>query len=206
MGLSGKIEHVVVLMLENRSFDSLLGRLYPDRSDFNGLSGNESNPLHGGNPVPVWGDGKTDFESMSIPAPDPGELWDDINMQLFGLDGKPGNGVPSMNGFVNNYARQTAEPGPYDPRAIMHHYISEQVPVLSRLARQFALCDEWFASAPCQTWPNRFFLHCATAGGYENNSPPHFPYLMRTIFSRMSEMGKEWKIYFHDFPHTLTLT
>jgi phospholipase C len=87
----------------------------------------------------------------------------------------------------------------------MHCYDPKQVPVISTMARQFAVIDRWFASAPCQTWPNRFFLHTATAGGYEDNSPTHFPYLFNTIFNRMNEAGKSWKIYFHDFPQALTL-
>jgi phospholipase C len=205
--LSGKIEHIVVLMLENRSFDSMLGKLYPADQAFDGLKGNETNPLHGQADVPVWSEPATDAKSMSIPDPDPGELWVDINMQLFGLDGKPGNQPPAMNGFVNNYVRQTGDPGAvYDPAAIMHYYTPAQVPVISALAKQFAVCDQWFASAPCQTWPNRFFLHTGTAGGYENNSPAHPPYLMNTIFNRMNEAGKSWGIYFHDIPQTITLT
>ena len=199
--LSDKIEHVVVLMLENRSFDCILGGLYPESASFDGLSGTESNPLHDGTDIRVWKNGNLDVKSMSIPDPDPGELWTDINMQLFGLDGRPGSQIPPMNGFVNNYVRQTDGPaGSHSPEAVMHYYTPEQLPVISTLARQFAVCDQWFASAPCQTWPNRFFLHCATAAGYENNSPAHFPYLMHTVFNKMSESGKEWKIYFHDFP------
>jgi phospholipase C len=204
--LSDKIEHIVVLMLENRSFDSMLGGLQHPDPEFNGLSGTETNPLHGQPDVSVWGDEKTDPESMSIPTPDPGELWDDINMQLFGLDGKPGNQPPSMKGFVNNYVRQNEQPsGSYKPEAIMHFYKPSQIPVLSQLATQFAVCDQWFASAPCQTWPNRFFLHTGTAGGHENNSPPHFPYLMNTIFNLLNEAHKSWGIYYHDFPQSLTL-
>ena len=205
--LSEKIEHIVVLMLENRSFDSILGRLYPENPKFDGLMGNESNPQSGNPDVKVWNSGQFDQKSMSIPDPDPGELWIDINMQLFGLNGKPGSSPPSMNGFVNNYLRQQDQPkGNYLPESIMHYYTPEQLPVINTLAKEFAVCDNWFASAPCQTWPNRFFLHCATAGGYENNSPAHPPYLMDTIFNRMSEANQSWKIYFHDFPQTLTLT
>ena len=200
---AGRIEHVVVLMLENRSFDSMLGRLYAKGPGFDGLSGDESNPQAGANEVRVWGSDATDAAAMSIPDPDPGELWTDINMQLFGLHGAPGTGVPTMNGFVDNYLRQ---PGGPDPKAIMHYYEPEQVPVLSRLAKQFAVSDQWFASAPCQTWPNRFFLHCATADGYQNNSPTHFPYLMETVFNRFEDVKRPWRIYFHDFPQTLTLT
>lgn len=205
--LSSKIEHIVVLMLENRSFDSILGKLYPKDQPFDGLDGNETNPLQGQPDVPVWSNPATDSKAMSIPSPDPGELWDDINMQLFGLDGKPGNQSPPMNGFVNNYVRQKTEPAAnYEPESTMHYYLPDQVPVISQLARQFAVCDQWFASAPCQTWPNRFFLHTGTAGGYENNSPTHFPYLMNTIFNRLNEANEPWGIYFHDFPQTLTLT
>jgi len=205
--LSEKIEHIVVLALENRSFDCLLGNLYPGNVRFDGLRGSESNPCHGGDPVPVWKNNARDPASMSIPTPDPGESYDDINMQLFGLGGKPGAQPPPMNGFVDNYLRQTDAPqGSYQANAVMHCYDPRQIPVLSTLATEFAVIDRWFASAPCQTWPNRFFLHTGTAAGYENNSPTHFPYLMNTVFNRLDAAGKSWKIYFHDFPQTLTLT
>jgi phospholipase C len=205
--LSEKIEHIIVLMLENRSFDSMLGNLYPKSPAFNGLFGNETNPCHGQTDICVWSDENLDQNAMSIPNPDPGELWNDINMQLFGLDGKPGIQLPPMNGFVNNYVKQNAQPPEnYIPQAIMHYYSPTQVPVLSQLAKQFAVSDQWFASAPCQTWPNRFFLHTGTANGYENNSPTHFPYLMDTIFNHLQSAKKSWIIYFHDFPQTLTLS
>jgi phospholipase C len=205
--LSEKIEHIVVLMLENRSFDCMLGNLYPGNPRFDGLRGTESNPLHGAEPVRAWKNTARDAASMSIPTPDPGELWDDINMQLFGLGGKPGAAPPPMSGFAENYVRQSAAAGA-DCRAeaVMHSYDPSQVPVISALARNFAVVDRWFASAPCQTWPNRFFVHTGTAAGYENNSPTHFPYLMNSIFNRLNEAGRSWKIYFHDFPQTLTLT
>lgn len=205
--LRDKIEHIVVLMLENRSFDSMLGRLYPGKPEFDGLTGTESNPYHDHEDIQVWGNAGVDQKSMTVPDPDPGELWTDINMQLFGLDSDPSSKNPTMKGFVNNYMRQTDQsPADYLPESVMHYYNPAQVPVISALAKQFAVCDQWFASAPCQTWPNRFFVHTGTAGGYENNSPAHFPYLTNTIFNRLGEANKPWKIYFHDFPQTLTLT
>ncbi|MDB6063597.1 MAG: sulfatase family protein [Verrucomicrobiaceae bacterium] len=207
MATLSDIKRIVVLMLENRSFDSMLGQLRTASEAFNGLSGEESNPLHDQADVSVWTSSATDALAMSTPTPDPGELWTDSNMQLFGLDGRPGYLPPTMNGFVNNYVRQTEQPSTnYSPKSVMHYYSPAQLPVMSLLAQQFAVCDQWFASAPCQTWPNRFFLHTGSAGGYENNSPVHFPYLMNSVFNRLSEVGKPWKIYFHDFPQTLTLT
>ena len=84
MGSLQKIDHIVVLMLENRSFDSLLGTVYPKPDSFEGLTGTEQNPDANGTPVVVWNSPGTDETTMRIPNPDPGELWTDINMQLFG--------------------------------------------------------------------------------------------------------------------------
>ncbi len=198
------IDHVIVLMLENRSFDNLLGGLYPSGPDFNGLTGNETNPydVPGGvtEIIQVWSDAGVDQQTLTTPTPDPGELYPDIAQQIF-ADQTPGKQVPTMQGFANNYAKHGGK-----ARDIMHYFQPAQVPVLSELARSFAVCDQWYASAPCQTWPNRFFLHTGTANGYPNNSPQHFPYTMNTIFNVLGDAGVEWKIYFNDFPQSLTLS
>lgn len=209
MGSLDKIEHVVVLMLENRSFDCLLGRLYVGRDDFDGLKGNETNRAPDGTEIQVWNNAGTDPKTMSIPDPDPGELWVEMNRQLFGTLTVPNPPVATMNGFVASYVAQAAkEGGVYDPKNVMHYFVPEQVPVISRLAREFAVCDRWFASAPCQTWPNRFFVHAATAGGHENNQPLSlpFPYPMETIYRRFALAGRDdWKIYYHDIAQSHTL-
>src|SRR3974377_739729 len=89
MGQLQKIEHVVVLMLENRSFDCLLGKLYPASADFDGLTGEDSNPHPQGNPGKVWNSPGPAPAAMTIPTPDPGELWVDMNTQLFGTSTVP---------------------------------------------------------------------------------------------------------------------
>ena len=208
VGQLAKIDHIVVLMLENWSFDCLLGKLYDGHPGFTGLSGNELNPDVAGNPVSVWNKGGTDEDTMKIPDPDPGELWADINMQLFGTRTVPSPiPAPTMQGFVRNYLDQkTQHPSlPYDPTSVMHYFTSDQVLVLSTLAKQFAVCDHWFASAPCQTWPNRWFVHTGTADRHENNTPLHFPDVP-TIFNRLETAGvSSWKIYFHDMAQAHTL-
>ena len=209
MGALNQIDHIVVLMLENRSFDSMLGALYPPSPSFDGLAGSEFNLDSQGVAIPARNISGSDPITMSTPTPDPGELWLDINMQIFGTSGVPNAAsAPTMSGFAKNYMAQVAvAPGNYDPKGVMHHYSVEQVPVISNLARQFSVCDRWFASAPCQTWPNRFFVHTGTAHGYENNDPTHFPYTMETIFNRFELAGTEdWKIYFHDIAQSKTLT
>jgi phospholipase C len=205
------IRHVVVLMLENRSFDCMLGRLYPVSANFDGLRGDEINLLHvpgqPSQPIQVWSDPALAATSLTIPDPDPGELFVDINMQIRGLteSGQPRSEPANMSGFVDNYMRQApANPLP-DRHAIMHYFMPDQVPVISQLARAFGVSDRWHASAPCQTWPNRFFVHTGTAGGYVNNSPTHFPYTMKTVFQCLAEKGQSWKVYFHDVPQSATL-
>jgi phospholipase C len=203
MGALDKIDHIVVLMLENRSFDCMFGALYPKSATFDGLAGTESNPDPTGGSIQVWSNSGTDVATMRIPDPDPGELWTDINTQLFGTPnvGSPAP-QPTMDGFVKSYLAQ--KNGPIG-KNVMHFFTPKQVPVISTLAQKFAVCDRWFASAPCQTWPNRWFAHCATADGRENNNPVHLPNV-DTLYNRFEQAGmKEWKIYFHDLAQAHTL-
>ena len=199
------VEHVVVLMLENRSFDCMLGALYPGNPDFDGLDGTQRNIWHKPDGtvqiVPAWNDPNLTAKTLVIPDPDPGESFKDIAEQI---DGGAAHPEP-MGGFVDNYMGQNPGDPSYDPRAVMHYFTPDQVPAISTLAKSFGVCDRWFASAPNQTWPNRFFAHTGTAGGFANNSPPHFPYRMETVFNRLSGVGKDWSIYFHDFPQSATL-
>jgi phospholipase C len=175
-----KIDHFVVLMLENRSFDSMLGmlgRYYEKPEMFDGLTGSESNPDQDGRPIAVSNVRGTD-DDLAIPPKNPAEKWRDMNEQVFGLHTlTPPNTTPTMDGFVKSYMRYSNPLQPREPSHAMHFFIPPQVPVLSRLALEFAVCDRWFASAPCATWPNRFFLHTGTAkdaanpsaSGYEDN-------------------------------------
>ncbi|HLI22554.1 MAG TPA: alkaline phosphatase family protein, partial [Stellaceae bacterium] len=204
MGARGNIEHVVVLMLENRSFDSMLGALYPGRAGFEGLSGRESNSYVRADgrriDVPVWNKAGMTAASATIPDPDPGEAFTDITQQLFGAGGATAE-PPPMSGFVANYVTQPAADGAtLDPGAVMHYFTPQQVPVISTLAEAFGVCDQWYASAPCQTWPNRFFAHSATCAGYVDNKNFPLPYTRPTIFHRLQESGKSWRVYFHDVP------
>ena len=207
------IAHFVVLMLENRSFDSMLGKLYPAGPDFDGLTGTESNPNPPGPPVPVWNaPPDTSGPTMRIPDPDPGELWTDINVQIYGTANVPSPSppqppLPPMSGFIEDYLAQAeTAPGEYDPKSVMHYFVPEQVPVISKLATQFAVSDRWFAAAPCQTWPNRFFVHAATAGGRQNNAPIDF-LDATTIFNRFEKAGNpNWKIYYGDLAQAHALS
>jgi phospholipase C len=199
--LRSTIKHVVVLMLENRSFDNLLGWLYSDEApphgqQFEGLNYNLWNPLENidsdgvrfTEKVPVEKNGQVkkfrgktvpNPVDFTLPKPDPGEGFRDTNYQLFHhytvAQAYP---PPPLNmGFVENYQNAMLYGAfsfgdePSNPRDIMKCYTSEQTPVLSELARSFAVCDQYHCSVPSQTIPNRDFVHAATSTGHVNNSP-----------------------------------
>jgi phospholipase C len=181
------IEHVVVLMFENRSFDNVLGGLYPGKSqsEYNGLTGTETNPddacSSNPNQISVF-QGPRDLDTMVMPYPDPGELFNDMNEQIFGcctLDQYlanecPDTGPETMKGFVANYLRQPPSPDQLAPTAnhIMQYYApgnEGNIPITSALAQAYAVSDQWFCSGPVQTLANRFFVHCATPSSYLEN-------------------------------------
>ena len=123
-------------------------------------------------------------------------------MQIFGLHS---DGTPRMNGFVDNYMRQPANGTPLDPRAVMHCFTPEQLPVLSTLARSFGVSDRWFSSVPSETWPNRLFAHAGSSGGAVDNTAIPLPFLLPSVFRRLESRGRSWKVYFHDAPQTASL-
>ena len=185
------INHVVVLMLENRSFDHMLGFMKTQDWPINGLTGNESNypdPLNPtGTPVPMKP------SATYVPDLDPGPMHDYANVvrQIHG---------GSNAGFVADYLTITdaARAG-----LVMTGFAPDKLPVLATLAKEFAVCDNWFSSLPGPTWPNRFFVHCATAGGYVDGAPRNYP--MRTLYQNLSDAHVNWRIYYHDIPQSLAL-
>lgn len=229
--LKDSVDHIVVLMLENRSFDNLLGWLYaedapPRGQSFHGLDWSLWNPL-----ANVDADGNAFTEQVGVrqngadykigthdmpakevdyclPRPDPGEGYRDATYQLYGTyvvdDLYPP--APTGLGYVDNYAAAmlygtySYRDAPTDPREIMTCYTPEQTPVLSGLAKQYAVCDEWFCSVPSQTLPNRDFIHAATSTGYVNNSPDN-QCNSKTIYNQIQdaiEAGRDdlsWAVF-----------
>src|ERR1700684_4545552 len=106
------IEHIVVLMLENRSFDHMLGYLYsgsgnvsPSGQPFEGLTGTEANPDGSGNQVAVYPITPSTPSAYFMPGADPGEGYKATNNQLWGSDTAPAAGTPAaMTGFITDFA------------------------------------------------------------------------------------------------------
>jgi phospholipase C len=203
-----KIEHIVVLMLENRSFDHLLGHLKASNPKVNGVDGSETNHWRPGDPASGSVAVTFDADPRDQLDSDPGHDLDEVREQLYGSVGASFP-VPSANtGFLANY-RAKLGGKPTDPKKrarakeIMKCFSDKNLPVLSKLARSFAVCDAWHCSVPGPTWPNRFFAHAATADGRTGNEFPRKD--LRTIYHHLEEAGVSWGIYFHDMPHALAL-
>ncbi|HEX6520268.1 MAG TPA: alkaline phosphatase family protein [Streptosporangiaceae bacterium] len=202
------VNHIVVLMLENRSFDHMLGFLYPGKQTpsgqpFEGLTGTESNPDSAGQPVTVFKIEPTTPNAYLMPGADPGEGYMATNDQLYGSDKAPASGtVAPGQGYVANFAYtlgwQSKSAGwPIVPGTtagdIMGCFTPEALPVLSSLAKGYAVCDQWFCSAPTETLPNRAFACAATSQGHMDDKTHTFT--SPTIFGLLDAAGQGWAVY-----------
>ena len=216
---SASIQNIFVLMLENRSFDNMLG--------FSGIPGitpassTNCNSYQGTSYCA--GDQNT---PTSMPT-DPGHEFKDVLQQLGGEGATytaPTYPPIDMSGFASSYATSTSE-GTGTPAAdqigyIMQGFTPLQVPVLYQLASTFVTCNNWFSSLPGPTWPNRFYLHGASSAyethdGYVSldDSPSTadmalwesfdgFTYRCGSIFDALTAANIPWRIY-HDTDGTV---
>jgi len=200
------------LMLENRSFDHLLGYLKTVDPRIEGLTANEYRnypdpPASQGTPVPV-----SSTADYSMPFDPPHEFYD-VQQQLYGPDptGKlpanpPVNPAP-MTGFLHGGIQAAAAKAAGQGSRVMECFAAGQVPYITALARQFALFNFWHSSLPGPTWPNRFFIHAATSGGLVDS--PGTPDIVAgysfkngTIYHALAAAGKEWRIYHDGLPQS----
>jgi len=203
------IKHIVQLMLENRSFDQMLGFLYTDKGNksplghpYEGLKGDETNPDDTGREIRVYAiDGRA-TNPYFMPGADPGEGFQNTNFQLFSSYTLAPGAVATNKGFVINFKAAIASDlakhykdtlSGTDPSEIMGMYTPEMLPIMSALARGYAVCDHWFASAPTQTIPNRAFAAAATSQGHLDNAVKVFT--CPSIFGALSKKGIDWAIY-----------
>jgi phospholipase C len=225
-----RFDHLVVLMLENRSFDNLCGYLYedeqpkhfiPDRDRvFRGVAGRDDLVNDDGRDPPTeYRVRKAPWEQTSdmfAPYPNAGEFYEpNINRQVYGTDTVPAGpaaALPTenlMRGFVQDYIRVAEESKKWDGdievtpdlvQQIMNCFPPQALPVLSTLAKSFAISDDWFSSVPSSTWPNRSFAHSGTSRGRVVNKPATewaLHHDQPTIFERLSDkLGRDaWRVY-----------
>jgi phospholipase C len=215
-----EIKHLVVLMMENRSFDHMLGYLKADgrlATEVDGLD-----PATHGNP---WPDGEwepvrpMDGRFLHHKVQDPGHSGSDVKAQLAG----------GMQGFLRNYVEVLArnkerwvkdKKGRLPPddqlweNAVLGYQQAHEVPVYDWIARNFVVCDRWFSSVAGPTWPNRMYAMTGGPGiadetlglpgwlpGFMKTKVKQAPFYKSRAFPRWLEKD-QWRWYSHD-PATL---
>lgn len=200
-GQSPPPKHLIVLMMENRSFDHMLGALKAADPRIDGLNGDESNPDPAGDPVTVQP--LAAFQGQLTPDPD--HSFPAVNLQIFGGASLPSH--PNMQGFVQSYSRErilTRNPAllqqanTLHSHNVMYYFPVSKLPVLATLAKEFAVCDRWFSSVPGPSLPNHFFAHYGTSFGRVDMTLPSGQTRIESIQERLVGGGRKAKIYYYD--------
>jgi len=203
---SSPIEHVILLCMENRSFDHYLGALsLPplSREDVDGFKAVPfSVPDLNGAPVRSWP--IEDAQPPVLPQfPDVPHGKNDMRANF--NDG-------ANDGFVKTYQTAHANEDPPlagDKRNIpMGYYTQKTLPVLYSLAEKFTVCDRWFSSMLSSTWPNRKYLHSGRRGADDDtqilpgitgfDTTPIYAFLEQQVDGNNKPLT--WKSYFSDLP------
>ncbi|MGH7096269.1 MAG: alkaline phosphatase family protein [Stellaceae bacterium] len=180
------IDTVVIVILENRSFDHMLGYL--------SLDGPGQMPVEGLQSDPEW----QQRHASSVVAPfafavqsidDPPHEMATIAIQI-GAPATP-NGPYPMNGFVESYLKR--QPPPADKRLVMGYYEAAAVPMLDFFARHFTVCDHWFAALPTGTQANRLMAMSGTTSLIDN--APLFLPDQPLVYDWLSERNISWCAY-----------
>ncbi len=203
-----QVKRIIVLVLENRSFDHVFGysgirghdAITGEPTAVDGLRGDETNELRPGEAISVSPDAE-----WALPF-DPHHEFPDVLAQLCGPDASlpEGGGYPpiSNQGFASRMARELQQKGRQERgSSVMRCFTPERLPVLHALANEFAVCDRWFSSLPGPTWPNRFFFHAASSAGLDASPERLRPvtalldgyvFPNGTIYDRVDDAGRDW--------------
>jgi phospholipase C len=190
-----QIKHIVVLMMENRSFDHMLGLMMSEIPDLRGVRGGDWTNVDAKGTVHTLTDGAAYQGQFRVDPPH--DFWS-VNQQIYAHPGQPTpTPQPDMKGFAATYARAGG-----NPANIMKCFSPERVPTVRALARNYLVCDNWFASVPGPTNPNRAFAHFGTSFGRVDNGPVWFTMIDRRhdkgIYGRLRDRGRSSKIYYYD--------
>ncbi|KAJ6984945.1 non-specific phospholipase C2-like isoform X2 [Populus alba x Populus x berolinensis] len=193
------IKTVVVVVMENRSFDHMLGWMKKINPEINGVDGTQWNPLNISDPSSQKF--FTNNQAQYV-DPDPGHSFQAIREQIFGSEDTSKN-PPPMNGFAQQAFSMDASTSL--SRDVMNGFEPDVVAVYKTLVSEFSVFDRWFASVPSSTQPNRLFVHSGTSAGATSNIPALLVkgYSQRTIFENLDDAGISWGIYYQNIPATL---
>lgn len=188
-----RLQHIVVLMMENRSFDHMLGSLTAVNPQIDGITSQLSNPDTTGaqiKPQPL-----ADFHGQLDPDPD--HHFPAVDLQIFGGN-TSANRAPNMQGFVKSYFNQQRDVK--HSQKIMYYFPKEKLPVLTTLALEFAVFNRWFSSIPGPTICNRAFAHYGTSFGRVDLNPIYLNEPFKSIYTRLTTATpkRTAKVYYYD--------
>jgi phospholipase C len=185
------LRHVVVVMMENRSFDHLLGSLKAVDPRIDGIDGTQSNLDTEGKTVKA--EPKAKYQSQL--DPDPGHDFNEVDVQIFNGDTTV-NRIPTMQGFVKQYFEKRHDVK--SSHQVMHYFKRDKLPVITTLATEFCVFNRWFSSIPGPTLCNRAFAHYGTSFGHVDMQIFYPNVQFKSIYERLQANGKTAKIYLFD--------
>jgi phospholipase C len=209
-----RIKHIVVLMLENRSFDHVFGFFQQSSGQtIENLKGNNSNLANLLDPSkPTSNDNPTFKVGQDAPfavhdKDGPPHSFHAVCLQLCNsVDGPTASNPVKNNGFIRAYKddllRRTHHIDRGEAAEVMQSFAPAQLPTINQLAKEFVLCDRWFCEVPGPTMPNRMYIHAATSEGYVHNAFDR-DFKSKTIYELVQEKGLTWCTYFHDLNEVL---
>ncbi len=202
-----KIKHVFILMMENRSFDHMLGFLKKKNAAVNGCLPNLPGCSNPKNPQDASSPSITVDDSAVYVQVSPTHSIHGTTQQIYGYPDHvtpPEGSTPLMNGFIASYQNNFPE-DPAAGEAIMKCFSPEHVPIITTLAEEFGFFDGWHASVPGPTMVNRAYAGSATSNGMGVNDAYTIAKGMpqKTMFRQMVEMGHDYRVYFSDAPSVL---
>jgi phospholipase C len=177
----GSIDTIVLLMMENRSYDHWLGARAFEAKPGDGLVAGMSNDDMTGNPVGI-------FPAMpnTYCVADPPHSWVRSHNEW-------------NNGAMDGFVTQCQDENNGDVSTMQYMQRSD-LPITWALADAYATCDRWFASVMGPTWPNRMHWLTGTSMGMQQNKLPDGGYTAPTIFDRLDAASVDFKIYYGDLP------
>jgi len=197
-----QINHIVIMLQENRSFDSYFGKLGEYRAlnglpnDVDGLPADASNPADDGSTVHSF-----HFQTMCMENVTP--AWNEAHGQA--NRDQPASSDYLMNGYVHTAAGldKCCNVDPHDLKGVraMGYYNWDDLPYYYFMATQFATSDRFFAPAPAKSEINRMYMMAATSNG---NAKTAQVARVRTIWSLLENAGISWRIYVTDINTTST--
>jgi phospholipase C len=185
----GSLDHIIVLMMENNSFDRMLGALFPERADGGGIKGSASshwNDDTSATPQPPTRHVMQPTTTFIV-QPDPSHEHKDVLDQIAGPN----------QGYVTDFGKVYPSSTWLQRQEIMGYYGEGVLANLHTLAKQYTVCDRWFSSMPGPTWPNRVFAHTGTSLGYTTNSIGN-NWNQTTLYEVLEANGISWKVYYGD--------